>query len=82
MEGIKVFCIVSCQKKTGSRLSIATFYNPAGEALISPAPKLLYPHHYRFQDYLKLYSTTKFLEKGPRFESMKTMANGHHNLHI
>ncbi|XVF49028.1 hypothetical protein PTKIN_Ptkin03bG0236100 [Pterospermum kingtungense] len=65
-------------EKTGSRLSIATFYNPAGDALISPAPKLLYPHHYSFQDYLKLYSTTKFSEKGPRFESMKTMANGHH----
>ncbi|XVE98004.1 hypothetical protein REPUB_Repub03eG0068000 [Reevesia pubescens] len=69
-------------EKNGSRLSIATFYNPAGDALISPAPKLLYPNHYRFQDYLKLYSTTKFLEKGPRFESMKTMANGNHNLHV
>lgn len=69
-------------EKTGSRLSIATFYNPAGDALVSPSPKLLYPHHYSFQDYLKLYSTTKFSEKGPRFESMKTMANGHHNLHV
>ncbi|XVE70587.1 hypothetical protein DITRI_Ditri10aG0083400 [Diplodiscus trichospermus] len=69
-------------EKTGSRLSFATFYNPAGDALISSAPKLLYPRHYRFQDYLKLYSTTKFSEKGPRFESMKTMANGHYNLHV
>ncbi|KAK6236462.1 Oxoglutarate/iron-dependent dioxygenase - like 10 [Theobroma cacao] len=69
-------------EKNGSRLSIATFYNPAGDALISPAPKLLYPNHYRFQDYLKLYSTTKFSEKDPRFESMKTMANGHRNLHV
>ncbi|OMO67312.1 Oxoglutarate/iron-dependent dioxygenase [Corchorus capsularis] len=64
-------------EKSGSRLSIATFYNPAGDAVISPASKLLYPSHYSFQDYLKLYSTTKFAEKGPRFESMKTMVNGH-----
>ncbi|GLT79065.1 hypothetical protein SLA2020_505730 [Shorea laevis] len=63
--------------KIGSRLSIATFYNPAGDALISPAPRLLYPTQYRFQDYLKLYSTTKFSPKDPRFEAMKTMANGH-----
>ncbi|XWS26714.1 hypothetical protein CRYUN_Cryun26dG0054100 [Craigia yunnanensis] len=69
-------------EKNGSRLSIATFYNPAGDALISPAPKLLYPNNYLFQDYLKLYSTTKFSEKGLRFESMKTMDNGHHNLHV
>lgn len=62
----------------GSRLSIATFYNPAGDAVISPAPKLLYPDSYRFQDYLQLYAKTKFLEKAPRFESMKTkeMVNG------
>nr|AAX84675.1 ACC oxidase ACCO2 [Manihot esculenta] len=68
--------------KNGSRLSIATFYNPAGDAIISPAPKLLYPSNYSFQDYLKLYATTKFLDKEPRFESMKKMANGHHGLHV
>lgn len=62
--------------KNGSRLSIATFYNPAGDAIISPAPKLLYPNHFRFQDYLKLYATTKFSDKGPRFESMKKMVHG------
>lgn len=62
--------------KNGSRLSIATFYNPAGDAIISPAPKLLYPNRFRFQDYLKLYATTKFSDKGPRFESMKQMASG------
>ncbi|KAI4346502.1 hypothetical protein L6164_007392 [Bauhinia variegata] len=65
--------------KNGSRLSIATFYHPAGDAIISPAPKLLYPTSYRFQDYLKLYGSTKFGEKGPRFESMKNKANGHCN---
>lgn len=65
--------------KAGSRLSIATFYNPAGDALISPAPGLTYPTQYRFQDYLKLYSTTKFSAKAPRFEAMKTIANGHHD---
>lgn len=63
--------------KDGSRLSIATFYNPAGDAIISPAPKLSYPHNYTFQDYLKLYATTKFSDKGPRFEAMKKIANGH-----
>ena len=65
--------------KNGSRLSIATFYNPAGDAIISPAPKLLYPKRFRFQNYLSLYATTKFAEKGPRFESMKRMADGQHN---
>ncbi|XP_065849928.1 1-aminocyclopropane-1-carboxylate oxidase 1 [Euphorbia lathyris] len=68
--------------KNGSRLSIATFYNPAGDAIISPASKLLYPHGYRFQDYLKLYSTTKFLDKGPRFESMKNMNNGYNGANV
>lgn len=62
--------------KNGSRLSIATFYNPAGDAIISPAPKLLYPTNFSFQDYLKLYASTKFDDKGPRFEVMKKMANG------
>ncbi|XP_061368984.1 1-aminocyclopropane-1-carboxylate oxidase 1 [Gastrolobium bilobum] len=63
--------------KNGSRLSIASFYNPSGEAIICPAPKLLYPSNYRFGDYLKLYGNTKFGEKGYRFESIKNMANGH-----
>ncbi|XP_010523564.1 PREDICTED: 1-aminocyclopropane-1-carboxylate oxidase 1 [Tarenaya hassleriana] len=62
--------------KKGSRLSIATFYNPAGDAIISPAPKLLYPSSFRFQDYLKLYSSTKFGNKGSRFETMKKLENG------
>lgn len=44
--------------KNGSRLSIATFYNPAGDTIISPAPKLQYPNNFTFQDYLKLYATT------------------------
>ncbi|KAJ8532000.1 hypothetical protein K7X08_011923 [Anisodus acutangulus] len=64
-------------EKDGNRLSIATFYNPAGEAIISPATKLVYPSHLRFQDYLNLYSKIKFAEKGPRFESAKTLTNGH-----
>nr|GMD86297.1 1-aminocyclopropane-1-carboxylate oxidase 1 [Ipomoea batatas] len=62
----------------GNRLSIATFYNPASDAMISPAPKLLYPENVCFQDYLKHYGSTKFGEKGPRFETMKKLqANGH-----
>ncbi|KAL6603902.1 hypothetical protein ACP70R_044263 [Stipagrostis hirtigluma subsp. patula] len=55
----------------GSRLSIATFYNPSSDAIICPAPKLTYPSQYRFQDYLNFYSTTKFTNKVSRFQSMK-----------
>ncbi|KAL3532599.1 hypothetical protein ACH5RR_006120 [Cinchona calisaya] len=66
--------------KNGSRLSIATFYNPAGEAIISPASKLLYPEGFSFQDYLKIYADTKFADKAPRFESMKKFANGPQDL--
>ncbi|KAM7519317.1 hypothetical protein LguiB_018279 [Lonicera macranthoides] len=61
------------EDKNGSRLSIATFYNPNGESVISPAEKLLYPNGFLFKDYLKLYSATKFSDKGPRFEYMKKM---------
>ncbi|KAL3747302.1 hypothetical protein ACJRO7_016134 [Eucalyptus globulus] len=67
--------------ESGSRLSVATFYNPAGDAVISPAPKLLYPEKYTFGEYLKLYATTKFQEKEPRFESMKSvMSNGYNGV--
>ncbi|KAK3210522.1 hypothetical protein Dsin_015228 [Dipteronia sinensis] len=66
--------------KNGNRLSMATFYNPAVDAVISPAPTLLYPSHYTFQDYLQLYASTKFSDKAARFNSMKKMGNGHHNL--
>ncbi|KAL1356495.1 hypothetical protein HN51_008506 [Arachis hypogaea] len=63
--------------KDGSRLSMASFYNPIGDAIIAPAPKLLYPSHYCYGDYLNLYGKTKFGEKGPRFEAIKNMGNGH-----
>ncbi|KAK7314345.1 hypothetical protein VNO77_32865 [Canavalia gladiata] len=63
--------------KNGSRLSIASFYNPVAEAIISPAPKLLYPTNYRYGHYLELYANTKFGQKAPRFESIKNMSNGH-----
>lgn len=68
-------------EKSGSRISIATFYNPAEDSIISPAPKLLYPSHYSFKDYLKLYASTKFSDKGKgqRFESIKHKANEHHS---
>ncbi|XP_020088907.1 1-aminocyclopropane-1-carboxylate oxidase 1 [Ananas comosus] len=59
--------------KNGSRLSMATFYNPGGDAIISPAPKLVYPSQYRFQDYLDYYFTTKFSDKAARFQSVKEM---------
>ncbi|KAM0925548.1 hypothetical protein ACQ4PT_004116 [Festuca glaucescens] len=57
--------------QNGSRLSIATFYNPGADAIIFPAPKLTYPSHYRFQDYLNFYSTTKFTDKVSRFQNTK-----------
>ncbi|KZV51301.1 1-aminocyclopropane-1-carboxylate oxidase [Dorcoceras hygrometricum] len=63
--------------KDGYRLSIATFYNPAGDAIISPAQKLLLPNHICFQDYLNLYMKTKFGDKGLRFQSLKDLVNGH-----
>lgn len=68
--------------KEGSMLSIATFYNPAADALISPAPDLLYPSHFRFQDYLDLYATIKFADKGPGFQTMKKMSLSGPSLHV
>lgn len=57
--------------KNGSRLSIATFYNPGSDTIICPAPKLTYPTQYRFKDYLDFYSTAKFTDKVSRFQSTK-----------
>ncbi|BAT72662.1 hypothetical protein LR48_Vigan1091s002500 [Vigna angularis] len=64
----------------GTRMSIASFYNPAGDAVIYPAPALLerktqvidkvYPK-FVFEDYMRLYATLKFQPKEPRFEAMK-----------
>lgn len=55
----------------GGRLSIASFYNPASDAVIGPAPTLTYPVSYAFGDYMKIYAGTKFSEKQPRFEVLK-----------
>lgn len=64
----------------GTRMSIASFYNPASDAIIYPAPVLLerkteeidnvYPK-FVFEDYMRLYATLKFLPKEPRFQAMK-----------
>ncbi|KAH1211740.1 1-aminocyclopropane-1-carboxylate oxidase [Glycine max] len=66
----------------GTRMSVASFYNPASDALIYPAPSLLeqkaedteqvYPK-FVFEDYMKLYATLKFQPKEPRFEAMKAV---------
>ncbi|WOH09730.1 hypothetical protein DCAR_0729188 [Daucus carota subsp. sativus] len=65
----------------GNRMSLASFYNPGGDAVIYPEPKLLekeeqngqvYPK-FVFQDYMKLYAGLKFQAKEPRFEAMKAM---------
>ena len=65
----------------GTRMSIASFYNPGSDAVIYPAPALLeketeksqvYPK-FVFEDYMNLYAGLKFQDKEPRFEAMKTM---------
>nr|QGT40617.1 ACC oxidase 1 [Tulipa gesneriana]BAE20195.1 aco [Tulipa gesneriana] len=65
----------------GTRMSIASFYNPGSDAVIYPAATLLeeaekqsevYPK-FVFEDYMKLYAVQKFQAKEPRFETMKTM---------
>lgn len=68
--------------KEGSRLSVATFYNLVADALISPAPDLLYPSRFHFQDYPDLYVTIKFADKGPRFQTMKKMSLSGPSLHV
>ncbi|KAK3438995.1 hypothetical protein EUGRSUZ_C03651 [Eucalyptus grandis] len=62
-------------EKNGSWLSVAMLYNPADDAIISPATKLLYPEKYAFRDYF--HATAKFQGKELRLESMrKLMGNG------
>ncbi|XP_055823944.1 1-aminocyclopropane-1-carboxylate oxidase 4 [Solanum dulcamara] len=66
----------------GTRMSLASFYNPGNDAVIYPAPALIekeaeeskqvYPR-FVFDDYMKLYAGLKFQAKEPRFEAMKAM---------
>ncbi|KAB2068834.1 1-aminocyclopropane-1-carboxylate oxidase 3 [Gossypium arboreum] len=67
----------------GTRMSLASFYNPGSDAVIYPAPALVekeaeeknkqvYPK-FVFEDYMKLYAGLKFQAKEPRFEAMKAM---------
>ncbi|KAL6656116.1 hypothetical protein ACP70R_006942 [Stipagrostis hirtigluma subsp. patula] len=66
----------------GNRMSIASFYNPGGDAVIFPAPPLVeadeeagqgaYPR-FVFDDYMALYVRHKFEAKEPRFEAFKSM---------
>ncbi|KAJ6737880.1 1-AMINOCYCLOPROPANE-1-CARBOXYLATE OXIDASE [Salix koriyanagi] len=65
----------------GTRMSIASFYNPGSDAVICPAPELVekeekesqvYPK-FVFEDYMKLYAGLKFQAKEPRFEAMKAV---------
>lgn len=64
----------------GNRMSLASFYNPGGDAVIFPAPALVkadeaagaYPK-FVFDDYMKLYVRHKFEAKEPRFEAFKSM---------
>ncbi|KAK4363253.1 hypothetical protein RND71_018494 [Anisodus tanguticus] len=60
----------------GTRMSLASFYNPGNDAVIYPAPTLVekeaeeskqvYPK-FVFDDYMKLYAGLKFQAKEPRF---------------
>nr|ADB03782.1 1-aminocyclopropane-1-carboxylate oxidase [Ipomoea batatas] len=63
----------------GARMPLASFYNPASDAVIYPAPALVekvgddekvYPK-FVFDDYMKLYAGLKFQPKEPRFDAMK-----------
>ncbi|KAG6392357.1 hypothetical protein SASPL_146574 [Salvia splendens] len=64
----------------GTRMSLASFYNPGADAVIYPAPALvgeescgeLYPK-FVFEDYMKLYAGVKFQAKEPRFEAFKNV---------
>ncbi|XP_061373621.1 1-aminocyclopropane-1-carboxylate oxidase-like [Gastrolobium bilobum] len=66
----------------GTRMSVASFYNPGSDAVIYPAPALLegkaeeidrvYPK-FVFEDYMKLYATLKFQAKEPRFQAIKAV---------
>ncbi|XP_062198494.1 1-aminocyclopropane-1-carboxylate oxidase 1-like [Phragmites australis] len=71
----------------GNRMSIASFYNPGGDAVIFPAPALVnaeeaagaYPR-FVFEDYMALYVRHKFEAKEPRFEAFKSMETESSNL--
>lgn len=72
----------------GNRMSIASFYNPGGDAIIYPSPALVgkeeetkqvYPK-FVFEDYMKLYAGLKFQAKEPRFEAMKAVETSTVNL--
>ena len=73
----------------GNRMSIASFYNPGGDAVICPAPALVkaeeaaaaYPR-FVFEDYMKLYARNKFEAKEPRFEAFKSMETESSNCSI
>jgi aminocyclopropanecarboxylate oxidase len=64
----------------GNRMSIASFYNPGGDAAIFPAPALVkaeeaavaYPK-FVFDDYMALYVRHKFEAKEPRFQAFRSM---------
>jgi aminocyclopropanecarboxylate oxidase len=61
----------------GRRLSVATFYNPAADAVVAPAKEeaagAVYPGPYRFGDYLEYYQGSKFGDKGARFQAVKKL---------
>uniref|UniRef100_A0A0E0H9F3 Fe2OG dioxygenase domain-containing protein n=1 Tax=Oryza nivara TaxID=4536 RepID=A0A0E0H9F3_ORYNI len=58
--------------RDGNRRSVASFYNPAFEATISPAVGAggEYPE-YVFGEYMDVYAKQKFDAKEPRFEAVK-----------
>lgn len=63
-----------------TRRSIASFYNPSFQAIISPAPQLVpkenqqvaYPR-FVFGDYMSVYTEQKFLPKEPRFQAVRAI---------
>ncbi|XP_047173463.1 1-aminocyclopropane-1-carboxylate oxidase-like [Vigna umbellata] len=69
-------------RSNGTRMSVASFYNPGSDAVIYPAPPLLereakeaeivYPK-FVFEDYMKLYATLKLQPKEPRFQAFNAL---------
>lgn len=58
-------------------MSIALFYNPGSDAVISPVAELVEKekpvyNKFKFEDYMKLYAVRKFQPKEPRFDAFKT----------
>ncbi|KAG0503983.1 hypothetical protein HPP92_004055 [Vanilla planifolia] len=67
----------------GNRCSVASFYNPALEAVIEPpeGPSTVYPS-FVFGDYMAVYAKQKFMAKEPRFQAAAAIRSRATNCYI